>query len=105
MRTGRSARSQRRGGNSPKNHGRRLSMEALEERLALTWGGIPPAAIAPPTSALAVTLTANDASGNASIATTEVDYYSFTATTTGSYIVSATTPSSSLDTVLGVFSS
>lgn len=80
-------------------------MEPLEERLALTWAGVPPTTIAVPTGALALTLSQNDATGSATIATTEVDYYSFTAGTTGSYTISATTPSSSLDTVLGVFSS
>src|SRR6476469_5575297 len=87
------------------NGSRRLCIETLEPRLALTWAGVPPTAITPPTGAVGVTLAANDASGAATIATTEVDYYSFTATTTGSYVISATTPSSSLDTVLGVFSS
>jgi hypothetical protein len=66
---------------------------------------VPPAAITPPTNAVAVTLNSNDASGAATVATTEVDYYSFTATTSGTYIISATTPSSSLDTVLGIFAS
>ena len=91
--------------NRKSGRSRRLCMENLEQRLALTWAGVPPTAISPPTTAVAVTLASNDASGSATIATTEVDYYSFTATTTGSYAVSATTPSSSLDTVLGVFSS
>src|SRR4029078_8261768 len=78
----------------------------LEPRLALTWGGIPPTSIAPPTNALAVTLNAhNDASGTAAIATTEVDYYSFTATRSGAYTISTATPTSSVDTVLGVFNS
>jgi hypothetical protein len=73
--------------------------------LALTWAGIPPTAITVPTSQVAVTLNSqSDATGSASIATTEVDYYSFTATQTGAYKISATTPSSSVDTVLGVFS-
>ena len=81
-------------------------MEILEPRLALTWIGVPPVAITPPSSALAVTLNSqHDASGTATIASTEVDYYSFTATTSGSYVISATTPSSNLDTVLGVLSS
>ena len=85
---------------------RRLGFEGLEPRLVLTWVGVPPVAVALPASAAAVTLnSAADASGAASIATTEVDYYSFTATRTGSYTISATTPSSSVDTVLGVFSS
>jgi hypothetical protein len=85
--------------------GRRLAIENLEPRLALTWAGVPPTAITPPSNAVGVTLTSNDASGSATIATTEVDYYSFTATATGSYVISTSTPSSSLDTVLGVFSS
>jgi hypothetical protein len=84
---------------------RRLCMEPLEQRLALTWAGVPPTAISVPTSPVAVALVQNDATGSATITTTEVDYYSFTAGTTGSYTISATTPSSSLDTVLGVFSS
>ncbi len=87
------------------SRGRKLAIESLEPRLALTWAGVPPAAITPPAGALAVTLSSNDATGTASIASTEVDYYSFTATASGSYVISATTPSSSLDTVLGVFSS
>ena len=82
------------------------TFETLEPRLALTWAGVPPVVISPPTSAVSVTLNAqNDASGTASIATTEVDYYSFVATASGAYTISATTPTSSVDTVLGVFSS
>src|SRR3954469_1168256 len=105
MTTGRNTRSHHLGGIRRTNGGRRLCIENLEERLALTWAGVPPTAITPPTNAVAVALVSNDASGSATIATTEVDYYSFTASTTGSYVISATTPSSSLDTVLGVFSS
>jgi hypothetical protein len=84
---------------------RRLRMEMLEPRLALTWAGVPPLTITPPTNPVLVTLNSqSDASGTASIATTEVDYYSFTATSGGSYTISATTPSSTLDTVIGIFS-
>ena len=54
-------------------------MEPLEQRLALTWAGVPPTSIAVPTSPVAVSLVQNDATGSATIATTEVDYYSFTA--------------------------
>jgi subtilisin family serine protease len=79
--------------------------ETLETKLPLTWAGIAPTSITP-SGTTAVTLNAqNDASGTASIASTEVDYYSFTATASGVYTISATTPSSSLDTVLGIFSS
>lgn len=84
---------------------RRLAIEPLEERLALTWAGVPPTSIAVPAAPVAVALAQNDATGSATIATTEVDYYSFTAGTTGSYTISATTPASNLDTVLGIFSS
>jgi hypothetical protein len=81
-------------------------VELLETRLALSWAGVPPSTIAVPSNALAVTLNnAGDATGNATIATTEVDYYRFTAPVTGSYRLSATTPTSNLDPVLGVFSS
>jgi hypothetical protein len=84
---------------------RRLAIEALEDRLVLTWVGVPPASIALPTSFVAVSLNSqNDATLTATIASTEVDYYSFTAATSGSYTISTATPSSSLDTVLGVFS-
>src|SRR6185503_1097649 len=85
--------------------GRRLSIEPLEERLALTWAGVPPTSIAVPANAIAVALNSqNDATGSSAISTTEIDYYSFVAGSTGSYVISATTPTSSLDTVLGVFS-
>jgi hypothetical protein len=81
-----------------------LRIEPLEPRLVLTWAGVPPALITPPSNPAQVTLLQNDASGSATIATTEVDYYSFRATAGGSYVISATTPVSSVDTVLGVFS-
>src|SRR5262245_51742745 len=83
---------------------RRLCMEPLEQRLVLTWAGVPPTTVIP-TNPVAVSLVQNDASGSATIATTEVDYYSFVAGTSGSYVISATTPSSNVDTVLGVFNS
>ncbi len=82
-----------------------LCMEVLEPRLALTWAGVPPLSVTPPTSAVAVTFNAqSDASGSGTIATTEVDYFSFTARASGSCTVLVTTPSSGLDTVIGVFS-
>ena len=83
----------------------RPRLEALEDRLALSWFGVPPSTIAPPTGAVSVTLNAQgDASGNASIAANEDDYYSFVAPTSGPYRINSLTPSSNLDTVLGVFS-
>ena len=72
----------------------------------LTWAGVPPLAVTLQASPVAVTLNAAaDASGAATIGTTEVDYYAFTAPRAGSYTISATTPASSLNTVLAVFSS
>lgn len=83
---------------------RRLELEPLEDRLVLSWTGVPPITITPPTSAVAVTLdTQGDAQGAAAITANENDFYTFVAPTTGSYVLSALTPSSSLDTVLGVF--
>src|SRR4051812_26902211 len=90
---------------SPARRPLRPSLESLEARLALSWGSVPPSAISP---AGAVSLTLNsqgDATGNAAITANEVDYYSFVAPSAGAYRVSATPPASSLDTVLGVFSS
>lgn len=104
MIAGRRSGSRHQGRTGKSGGNRRLCMETLEPRLALTWAGVPPTSVTPPSTAVAVALASNDASGSATIATTEVDYYSFTATTTGSYVISASTPSSSVDTVLGVFS-
>src|SRR3954468_21944340 len=85
--------------------GRRLSMEQLEARLALTWVAVPPASIPVPTDAVTVALNAqNGATGSGTISSSEVDYYSFETTTTGSYTISTATPASGLDTVLGIFS-
>lgn len=81
-------------------------VERLEDRLTPSWGSTPPATLTPPTSFTSVTLNSSgDATGNASIATTEIDWYRFTASTGGSYIFEATTPSSSLDTVIGTYTS
>ena len=81
-----------------------LGGELLEARLNLSWAGAPPPSIALPTAATAVVLNANDANGAASIASTEVDYYAFTAGEGGTYTISTSTPASDVDTVLGVFS-
>lgn len=80
-------------------------LEPLEDRLALSWAGVPPSAITPPSNAVAVTLnTQADAQGSAAITANENDYYTFVAPRSGTYRLSATTPISSVDTVLGVFS-
>ena len=83
---------------------RRLTVESLEERIALSWSSTPPATITPPTSFTSVTLnSAGDATGNASITNNEIDWYRFTAVAGGSYIFEATTPSSNLDTVIATY--
>jgi hypothetical protein len=76
----------------------------LEDRLVMSWLGAPPAAIAPPNSTVAAKLDSlGDARGAAAIVASEADYYSFVAPVSGKYLISATTPSSPLDPVLGVF--
>jgi hypothetical protein len=84
----------------------RLFGEALESRWTPAWGGVPPSLILPPDNAAGVTLNSQgDAAGAAAITASEVDYYAFTAAATGTYRIASTTPSSNLDTVLGLFSS
>src|SRR5262245_5957441 len=64
----------------------RLRLEALEDRLALSWAGVPPATITPPGNAVPVTLdNQGDASGGAVIENNEDDYYTFVAHGTGTY--------------------
>jgi hypothetical protein len=89
---------------SARRHDRRLELEALEDRLALSWEGVPPATITPPASAVPATFNSEGlAAGVASIEANEEDYYSFVAPAAGYYRFVATAPESSLDTVLGVF--
>lgn len=84
----------------------RLLLESLEDRLTPSWSSIPPSLITPPASFTVVTQnTQGDASGNAGIATTEVDWYRFTALASGSAIFQALTPTSNLDTVAALYSS
>jgi hypothetical protein len=82
-----------------------LNVECLEDRLTPSWTGIPPTTIVLP-AAIPVTLNSQSSSnGEAAITRNEVDYYRFTAPTTGTYTLSATrTSGSSLDSVIGLFS-
>jgi hypothetical protein len=83
-----------------------LGLESLEDRLVPSWGSTPPSSLTVPSSASAIVLdSSGDASGTASISANEIDWYKFTATTAGTYIFTATTPSSNLDTVIGIYSS
>jgi len=88
-----------------RSRARRFALEHLEARYVLTWPAIPPASIVPPARPVFVALSGNDAIGSAAITSTEIDYYAFTASITGSYIISTASPTSNLDTVLGVYNS
>lgn len=84
----------------------RLLLESLEERLTPSWSSIPPSLISLPGNYTSVTQNSQgDASGNAGVATTEIDWYRFTALATGPATFQALTPSSSLDTVMAVYNS
>lgn len=79
-------------------------LETLEDRLALSWAGVPPAVVTISTST-ALTLGANGAAtGTGAITHNETDFFHFTAPRSGNYRISALTPTSNLDPVLGVFS-
>jgi hypothetical protein len=80
------------------------SLEILEDRVTPSWFGAPPEFIAPPTTAVRVSLNAaGDATGAASITRGEEDFFTFVAPTDGAYRLAVNTPSSNLDPVLGVF--
>lgn len=80
------------------------ALEILEDRVTPSWFGAPPEFIAPPTTAVRVSLnSAGDATGTASITRGEEDFFTFVAPTDGLYRLAVTTPSSNLDPVLGVF--
>ena len=80
-----------------------LRFETLEDRLTPSWGGLPPSAVALPTDAVSVALNATgDVKLPAAIATTEIDWYRFTAAA-GDSVFRATTPRSDLDPVIGVY--
>jgi hypothetical protein len=96
------------GSNQPRSTHRRprLFVEHLEDRLTPSWGSIPPAVISPPLNATPVTLSAQgNATGNAIISTTEIDWYKFLVPASGNYSFQAATPLSNLDTVAALYSS
>ena len=81
----------------------RLRLQTLEDRVTPSWGGLPPSGVALPVRPAAVTLnTLGDATGLAAITANEVDWYRV-AVAAGTATFSATTPTSDLDTVLGVY--
>jgi hypothetical protein len=80
-----------------------LTVEALEDRLALSWGGIPPAQVTVGVRTAAQFDADRIAWGQAAITRNEVDYYTFIAPVAGSYTFSTWNANDQLDTVLGVF--
>jgi hypothetical protein len=88
----------------PPDHLRtRLRLEPLEDRLTPSWGGVPPSVVPVPTAFTPVTLNANgDASGSAVITANETDWYRFAATA-GTFTFRASTPTSNVDTVIGIY--
>ena len=81
----------------------RLGAERLETRIVPSWAGVPPAALTSTVAPAVAVNASGSASGNAAITANEADFYSFVAPRAGTYRLSAATPSSYLDTVLGVF--
>lgn len=79
--------------------------ESLEPRINFSWFGVPPLNVTPVAPAAVALDAQGDAAGTAAISSTEVDYYAFTANASGAYRITATTPTSNVDTVIGVFSS
>jgi hypothetical protein len=73
---------------------------------AAAWPGTPPTPIAPfPPTAVEVDLTNRLVQGNGSIDAQEIDWYTFVSPKTGEHNISTSTPTSNLDTVLGVYDS
>lgn len=79
----------------------RLLVEPLEDRNLMSWTTVPTAIFAPP--AVSVQFSQNVAQGTAAITNNEIDYYTFLASKSGSHRFAADTPSSELNSILGVF--
>ncbi|MBX9584357.1 MAG: pre-peptidase C-terminal domain-containing protein [Gemmataceae bacterium] len=83
----------------------RLGVELFEDRLTPSWAAVPPAAVPVPTAYTTVAPdAAYQATGTASISAGEVDWYKVTVQA-GQTTALATTPGSSLNTVVGLYSS
>jgi hypothetical protein len=81
-----------------------FSVEALEERTLLSWGATPPVVLRAPTNVTPAVLDSdNTAEGSAQISQAEVDYYSFVAPVSGSYLIAADASDTALNTVLGIY--
>jgi len=85
---------------------RRLALEGLERREMMSSTGVVPEKISIPLGSATFIPrldSAYHAEGTSAITANELDYYRFQAPEKGIYQVSATTPASDMDTVLGVF--
>lgn len=84
----------------------RLSVQPLEERALMSWAGIPPVSVAPGARVnVALTDKQLSVAGKGAITNGEVDYFAFTAPTSGSYQFDITTPTGNLNPVAALFDS
>lgn len=88
-------------GHSPRRT--RLAVEALEDRLALSWSAIPPAAITVPSTYVSASGSGGVASSTGAITANEVDYYRLTPTMTSGYRIHAERTAGSMDPVAALF--
>lgn len=86
----------------PRVRAARLSVNRLEDRLTLSWGAVPPTWVNTAGFADVALNAAGDATGAASITAGEADWYRFKLGA-GTLNLSALTPASSADTVLGLY--
>ena len=88
----------------PRRPAAKFRVEQLEDRVTPSWGGIPPSTISLPASSLLTLNSSGDTSGTAAITNDEIDWFRFTLNA-GTTNIATTTPSSNLDTVIGLYNS
>lgn len=89
---------------SDRKHTTKLLLETLEDRLNLSWSSVAPAILKPPATAATIVQNAfGDAHGVDGIDDNEVDWYQFIAMGTGATVFKASTPGSTLNTVMAVY--
>lgn len=86
----------------PRTRAARLSVNCLENRLTPSWGSVPPTWVNTAGFADVALNSAGDASGSAAITSGEADWYRFKVGA-GTLNLSALTPASSADTVIGLY--
>ena len=88
----------------PRRPAAKFRVEQLEDRVTPSWGSIPPSAIAIPVASTLSLNSSGDISGTAAITNNEIDWFRFTLNA-GTTNIATTTPSSNLDTVIGLYNS